>query len=154
MADFGSFVNGVSLKASELNTLFQKTTFAPVMRQSAIVNAAASSSAFYFRVNKVIVCTINFLANSAGTASNQVEIDLPVTASSGAARVIGHGFYFNFGAANPISLIRVVRISTTRIAFLSETATTMTQYLGLTNGPAITIASNDRVFCSFAYEAA
>lgn len=152
MATFGTFVDAVSLKASELNTLFQRTAFNPVMRQSNTISQ--SGAAFYFQVNKVVVCTINFIAGSTGTAGNQVELDLPVTSSSGASRVIGYGYFFDFGAANPVRILRVVRISTTRVAFLTETATTMTQYLGLTNGPAITIASNDRVFCTFAYEAA
>jgi hypothetical protein len=153
VATFGTFVDGVSLKASELNDFFISTSVVPTLRQNVTITGIAGNSISYFVVNKVVYGFFRAGGNSAGTAGNRIEVDLPVTAASSSVRVIGSGF---FRDASPVSVrvVRIVQVSTTRMAFLTDTATSLTSYLGTTNGPAVTLAANDYVCGSFVYEAA
>lgn len=153
MATYGTFVNGVSLKASEANDFFTEVAFTPVLRQSNVITAGNRNGA-YFQVNKLVICSFLFGAGGPGTGSNRIELDLPVTAASSSVEVIGQGFYFDAGAADPIILFRIVQFSTTRAAFLTDSGTSMTSYLGLANGPAITVANTDALLGTFIYEAA
>ena len=153
MAGFGTFVDDVSLKASELNTFFATTSFSPQITQSNTVSMAGQAQGHYFRVNKVVVCTVNALCASTGTGGNRIELTLPVTASSSSVRTIGYGYLFDFSGVG-VRLMRAVQFSTTRAAFLTGNATSLTSYAGLTNGPAFTVGDNDRFFCVLQYEAA
>mgnify|MGYP000293565503 CR=1 FL=1 len=154
MATFGTFVDGTSLKASELNDLFRQKSDAsgtPVY-QSGIVTQGAGSLR-YFTVAKFVIGFFYASISGAGTAGNRIEAALPVTAASSSVRVIGSGL-FRDNSPLGFRAIRVVQYSTTRMAFLTDTATSLTSYLGTTNGPAVTLANNDQLFGSFIYEAA
>lgn len=154
MAEYGTFVDGVSLKASELNNFLVATSFTPVIRQS-IAITLSSSRARYFKVNKTVFCLVEAAFSSGGGPNNEVLFDLPVTAKSNSMRIIGQGRYFDSGAADPFFLLRAVQFSTTRVAFLKDTSTSLTGYLGLTaGGAAITIANGDSMALSIVYEAA
>lgn len=153
MATFGTFVNGVPLKASELNDFFKVTTSLPTIRQSNTVTLNANAQGRYFQVNKTVLYGFYGQCESAGTVGNRIEVDLPVTAATNSVRVIGTGFFKDSSAVDCL-LVRVVQVSTTRAAFLTEQTNSLTAFLGQTNGPAITLASGDILSCTFQYEAA
>jgi hypothetical protein len=154
MATFGTFANGVSLKAVELNDFLVWTSFTPVLRQSATVATVASGRVGrYASVNKLIYVNYNMQANGAGTASNRFEVDLPLTAVSSSGRVAGFGVFFDASSSTIYQIIPVL-VSTTRFAFITSSATSLTSYLGTTNGPAITLAVSDQLQFSVVYEAA
>lgn len=145
-------MDGVSLKASEANDFFKWTSFTTVCRQS---NAITADQSFgkYAQVNKTVIYVFRFRAGGAGTAGNRIEIDLPVTAASSSVRVIGSAL-FNDQSASDWITCNAVQFSTTRLAFLTNTGTSLTSYLGTTNGPAITVAINDFLGGVVSYEAA
>lgn len=153
MATFGTFVDGNSLSASELNSFLGKTNFTPVVTQTVSLDRLAVSYARYFQVNKLVFFQMYFGANSTGTANSRIEFDLPVTASSGSARVIGSGTIFDNSASD---LIRVtaVRVSTTKGAFFTDSSTSLTTYLGQTGGPTLTLSLDDYLYVNVIYEAA
>lgn len=153
MATFGTFVDGVSLKASELNSFFETTSWNPSITQGVGLGEAGGTEGFYFRVNKLVVCRFVALPVNTGTALNRVEINLPVTAASSSVRVIGTCFFFD-ASANTYRHCRVVQFSTTAMAFITETATSLTSYLGNTNGPAVQVTSPDSFRGYAIYEAA
>ena len=152
MATYGTFVDGVSLKASEANDFFEWTVFTPVLRQSNVVSLNQAIGQ-YARVNDVVIAAIFVQANAGGTLNNRIEIDLPVAAASTNRRVIGFGATRD-SSASDFFLVSAVQYSTTRVAFLSNTGTSLTSYVGTTNGPAITLANGDSIQCLLTYEAA
>ena len=162
MATFGTFVDDVSLKASELNGFLKPTLSVPVMRQSNVIlpqpaNATSAPFGVYFQVNKLVIYVWRFQANENsgfGTGGNAIELDLPVTAASNSVRVIGTGFYGDNSASPPFFRMSVVQFSATRARFMTGSATSLTSYLGLTNGPALTVSNNDRFNGVIMYEAA
>lgn len=153
MATYGTFVDDTTLKASELNDFFNSTTFTPVVRQSSSLTLSSASYGRYFRVNQLIFCIVHALPTSSGTAGQRIEIDLPVAAASSSVRVLGAG-YFNNESGNDIYPLAVVQYSTARVAFISEIATTLTQYLGTSGGPNTGLASGDAIGFNIVYEAA
>lgn len=154
MATFGTFVDGDSLKASELNTLLVRTSFTPTVRQSNVMTLGVSNRVgFYQQVNKVVFCQINAVIESSGVSNNRVEVTLPVTAATNSVRVIGHG-YIEDDSANDVLRVAVVQVSTTRAALLAQDSTSLTTYLGQTGGPTFTFAIGDSLGLNFVYEAA
>lgn len=154
MATFGTFVDGVSLKASEINGLFSSVVSLPVIRQPAIVLGRSTVVGRYFIVNKLVFYSFTWATSNTGTANNRIELDLPVTAASNSMRVIGSGIYGDSGASPSNFRVAIVQYSTTRAAFLSETTTSLTTYVGQTNGPGLTLANNDSFSGFIVYEAA
>lgn len=164
MATFGTFVNGVSLKATELNDLLKGTSFTPVIRQSNVVDPLGPTAndapyGTYFRVNQFILYCFRFRSSDtsgSGTAGNVILLDLPVTAASSSMRVIGSGYYFDNNAVAPNRFFhtRIVQYSTTRAAFMTGSATSLTTYLGQTNGPALTVQPSDIFAGILMYKAA
>lgn len=154
MATFGTFVDGVSLKASEINGLFASVESKPVIRQPGIITARSTVVGRYFIVNKLVFYSFNWATSNDGTANTRIELDLPVTAASNSMRVIGQGTYGDFGASPSNFTVAIVQYSTTRAAFLSETTTSLTTYLGQTNGPGLTLGNNDSITGFMVYEAA
>lgn len=153
MATYGTFVNGVSLKAAEVNDFFAWTTFTGVLKQSNTVGASTNRCR-YAKVNKLIHVTFNFTTNGPGTAGNAVEVNLPFNAASASARVSGIGIITDQSTLTSYTVIPVLN-STSTVRFLTSSATSLTSYFGLTNGPAITLANDgDRVNFSMVYEAA
>lgn len=153
MATFGTFVDGVSLKASELNSFLIKTTHTPVVRQSVTITNGSNTRAAYSQVNKMVFYSATIYLTSAGTANNRIEVDLPVTAATNSAFAIGFGNYEDNSATDMFNMV-AVRVSTTRVAFLTNSSTSLTTFLGQTGGPTLTIASPDVLFVTLFYEAA
>jgi hypothetical protein len=153
MATFGTFVDNVSLKASELNDCFKLTSFSPVVRQSVVVDQTNNSKGSYFQVNKIVICSIRCPFQSSGTLNSRIELDLPVTAASSSVRVIGGGRIRDV-TLNDFLLLRAVQISTTRVAFLSDTTNSLSTYLGQTDGPNMQLENGDNLIIYLMYEAA
>jgi hypothetical protein len=153
VATYGTFVDNTTLKASELNNFFVSTTFTPVLRQSSSLPIQSNHYGVYFQVNKLVFCIIHALPTASGTPGQRIEFDLPVTAASSSVRVIGRG-YFNDDSASRVYRLAVVQYSTTRAAFISEDANSLTAYLGTTGGPNTALANADAIGLNICYEAA
>jgi len=152
VATYGTFVDDVSLRASEANDFFAKLTNTTGATQG--VTPAQTGSTLYFVVNKLVYGFGRRLFTGAGTASSAIEITLPVTASSGSFRVIGGGLFSD--QVNDLRYrLAVVKTSTTKAQFLSETGTSLTNRFG--NNPGVTIQAGQfgaGLYFSFCYEAA
>jgi hypothetical protein len=153
MATYGTFVDDTTLKAAELNDFFPSVSVVPVLRQPSSVTITAARYAKYFVVNKTVFYVAHMILFAGGTGGQRIEVDLPVAAASSSVRVIGHA-YINDDSANRIYRCSVVQFSTTRAAFLSNDATSLTAYLGTSGGPNIALANNDVVSINICYEAA
>lgn len=151
MATYGTFVDGVSLKASEVNDFFVWTTFTGVLKQGVTV-ATSSNASRYARVNDLIHVCYSLKSGGLGT-TGAIEVDLPITAVSAAARTVGFGIFFDSDTSTTYSIVPALN-STTTVRFLTSSATSLTSYLGLANGPLITLANNDELQFSIVYEAA
>jgi hypothetical protein len=157
MATFGTFVDGVSLKAAEFNQLLVSVSSTPVIRQSNLVSTNTSlTQGKYFLVNKLVIYNFRWVSgvSGTGTASNRIELDLPVAAASNSMRVIGSGYYIDQSESPSAFRMAIIQFSTTRAAFLSETTTSLATNIGQTNGPAVTIAPTDSFVGTIMYEAA
>jgi hypothetical protein len=154
MATYGTFVDDVSLKFSEVNDFFTAQTEPfPVLTQGVSVTYANDRLMAYYKVNKFVNGNFFFNVTGTGTLGSRIEVSLPVTAASSSVRLIGEALISDISALQ-YRVCRIVRISTTRMAFLTDSATSLTTYLGQTNGPNIRLASNDILLGSFRYEAA
>lgn len=153
VATFGTFVDGVSLKASELNSLLVSTTFTPVIRQSSSLTVTDAFGR-YQKVSNTVLCQAFFQVFANGVANNRIEFDLPVTAATNSVRVIGSGYIFDAGSTNVLR-VAVVRFSTTKAAFLGGLSNSLTNYLGLSAAtPTITLEAGDFFGFTIQYEAA
>lgn len=154
MATFGTFVDGASLKASEINTLLVSTTFTPVIRQSASLTLR-ETYAVYQKVSNTVLCQFaGEIFSSAAVANNRIEFDLPVTAATNSVRAIGSGFIYDAGSTDILRVV-VVRISTTRAAFIGNLNVSLTAYLGESSvTPTITLEPGDLFSLNIQYEAA
>lgn len=153
MATYGTFVDGFTLSAAELNTMYSRTSFTPELFQPSSLTLDSSSYGYYTQVNKIVHCAVYVEGFSAGTANNRIEVALPVTAASGSDRVLGVGYCFDSSAIN-IFRVACLRVSTTRVAFLADASTSMSTYLGQTGGPTFTFDDNDTVSFNIWYRAA
>lgn len=152
MATFGTFVDNTTLKASELNGFLDLVLFEPVLRQSSAI-ATGVDNGYYWRVNKLVCAAFWTGIDGTGTAGQPILVDLPVTAATNSFRVIGTGV-FQDSSANNMRLLRVVQYSTTRAAFLTAEATSMTAYFGAANGPNTAVGIGDNLQFTITYEAA
>lgn len=136
MATYGTFVDGNTLKASEANDFFKKVTVSTGITQG--VTPGQSTQTKYFVVNKLVVVVGRAQFSGGGTPGSAIEMTLPVTASSGAFRVIGAATYNNV-VGDLQYVLSVVKTSTTKAQFLSDAGTSLTDRFG--NNPAVTIQS-------------
>ena len=152
MATYGTFVNGVSLKAAEANDFLKWTAFTGVLKQS-VTLGTGTNRCRYARVNDLVIVSMYFTVLGAGTANNRIEINLPITASTTSSRTIGFGSLRDQSALTTYLAVPVLN-STTTMVFLSSSATSLTTYVGMTNGPALQLAADDQVQTTIVYEAA
>jgi hypothetical protein len=153
MATYGTFVDGVSLKAAEANDFLSWVSFTPSATQGGAAIGVDVAIGRYAVVNKLVMCHFVIDFNGTGVAGNRIEVTLPITALSSSARVIGTGYFWDASATDIIRAVPL-QYSTTKVAFLTNTGTSLTSYLGTTNGPAVTIADNDFLSALIFYEAA
>jgi hypothetical protein len=152
MATFGTFIDGATLKATELNDLFKSTQFLPVVSQPASITSTVRFGK-YQQVNKLVFYQMSLRLTNPGTSNTRIEVSLPVTAATNSERVIGFGFIED-DSANDVLRVAVVRVSTTKVAFLAEGSTSLTTYVGQTGGPTLTLESGDDISLNIVYEAA
>jgi hypothetical protein len=154
MATYGTFVDDVSLKFSEVNDFFTAQTEPfPVLTQGVNVTYGNDRLMAYYKVNKFVHGNFYLNATTSGTLNSRIEVSLPVTAASSSVRLIGEALIYDISAVS-YRICRIVQISTTRMAFLTDSATSLTTYLGQTNGPNTRLALNDILWGSFRYESA
>lgn len=152
MATFGTFVDNTTLKATELNGLLDLVLFTPVLRQSSSISLS-SEDGYYWKVNKLVCATFECIVSGTGTAGQEILLDLPVAAATNSVRIIGTGVFLDSSASN-VRLIKAVQYSTTRVAFFTNEATSMTAYFGAAGGPNTAVGSGDFLRATIAYEAA
>jgi hypothetical protein len=152
MATYGTFVDEVPFTAAEANDFLTWIPYdastSVTQNNSTVTNA--NYNAKYALVNKLVYYYLRFAVNSLASAG-ELLVGLPVTASSGAARVSGSGFVRD---ASTTDLIRVacVRTSTTKFALMTDSGTSLSAYLG--TNPTLTLTNSDEIFVSIVYEAA
>ena len=145
MATFGTFVSGQVLTAAELNTAGEFQTYTPTWTQSATITKTVNW-ARYTQLNKFVYVSMKMTASSAGTASNNILVGLPVTASAnnwslGTAQIVDE-------SATPdllTPLLVVYNSSTTATFYQTQVA----QAIPFRE----TIASGDILYAQFVYEA-
>lgn len=150
MATYGTFVDGTTLKASELNDFLTSITITPVISQPSTLNGTRAGR--YFKVNKFVFYQFYQAFSVSGTANNAIQVDLPVTAATNSVRLIGSGYYYV--ASTDIIPISIIRTSTTKASFLTDLSTSLSTFLGQTGGPTLTVASGDAISGCVYYEAA
>lgn len=154
MATYGTFVDGVSLKASEVNDFLVWTSFSGTGRFKQSGNMLLSTSYLkYARVNDLVFVNAHAVFSSSGTANNAIEFVLPVTAADGSQKVLGSA-YIEDDTANDVLRLVPVSVSTTAVRFLADDSTSLSTYLGQTGGPTFTIESGDSMSLNIVYEAA
>jgi hypothetical protein len=153
MATYGTFVDAVTLKASEANDFLVWKTFTPVIRQPSSLSFTGSGPNRYCQVNKLVIAVFTFGPSLTGTSNTRIEIDMPVTAAAGSGFVIGGGYFIR---SSPFDIIRItaVQFSTTRIALYSDAANSTTAYFGTTAGGGTTTAGGDSYKVVVMYKAA
>jgi hypothetical protein len=152
MANPFPFVAGNVLTAAELNGIGEAwTSYTPAITQGVAITKTVDY-AKYTRVNKFVVVSVALNCTSAGTASNTIQITLPVAsvAAAGAfGQTFGAGGFYDLSTTQQYNL-------TAQLA-----GTTIIGLYGNGSGgslfgqfPAVTIASGDRVFFNAIYEVA
>lgn len=153
MATYGTFVDSVPLQAAELNTFLKWSEWSAVVTQSVTLTVTGGWSR-YAVVNKSVFVVGHFVfsTSTSGTASNPIEVNLPLAAVSSSIRAVGGGYYSD-GTSNIIRLVPVLS-STTKLQFLADDGTSLTNRLGV--NPAITAGSSpaDALSFNIMYEAA
>lgn len=125
------------------------TGYTPTLTQSATVTKTVSR-AVYQRVGRLVVVAFSLSATSAGTASNNIQIGLPVAA---AASSVPGGSVWIYDASANINYVGIaVLLSTTTIGAIISGGT---GYAGNVGGVmAAALASGDALLGHVTYEAA
>ena len=131
MATYGTFADGVPLKASELNSLLKWASFSGTTRQSVTLNKGPIGLSRYATVNKTVFVAYHAVFFSDGTEDNPLEVDLPITAATSNIRVVGSGYFNDLSFDGIIYNLRPVLSSTTTLQFLSNTGTSLTSRFGV-----------------------
>jgi hypothetical protein len=150
VATYGTFVDNVTLKADEANDFF-KTVSSTVTASQGVDLTIGNIVSRYYKVNKIIIWVFNCTIATAGTASNNLIVGLPVTASSGSFRCVGFARYFD-SSAGQVYVLTPVKTSTTQIQFYADSGNSLTNRFGIS--PAVTAASPDSIAGWIMYEAA
>lgn len=120
------------------------TSYTPTLTQGVSVSLSANTST-YVQIGKIVVAFINITASSAGTASNEIQVSLPVTAANSTGS-IGSFRYFDAGTAHYVGTCELV--STSVVAMYRDNSSST---LG-SGGP--TVASTDFIHMTIVYMAA
>ena len=152
MATYGTFVDGVSLKAVEANDFLTWTTFTPVLKQSGNLSFSTRTCR-YAKVNKFVIASYYFVISSSGTTGVEIIGDLPVNAVSTSIEACGIGRIFDTSITTNYQPIPVINTTST-FSFISSLSTSLTDYVGKTGVLPIQLASGDEVAAILFYEAA
>jgi len=150
MATFGTFVDGSTLKANELNDFFRVVSSTSVGVSQGVSLSTSNVISRYWMVNKVVFWNFIFTITSGGTISNPIVLNLPVAASSDSFRTVGSARYFLAGAG--VKVLTAVKASTTTLQFYADNGTSLTNRFGVS--PVRTAQNGDNLSGTVVYEAA
>lgn len=127
------------------------STYAPTIDQGATSNIAHTVTwAEWMRIGTTVFFQFNLVVTGTGTAGSPIFVDLPVTASVGTTRHVGHGFIFDGSGGAATSYHGTWQMaSTTQIGMITHASN---NYVGA--GPSFALANNDQLTCSGFYRAA
>jgi hypothetical protein len=141
--------------AAAASPSYTYTTYSPVVYQngtSVAKNNGGGNSCSYVQIGKFVHGKVGVTMTATGTANQFLEIDLPVTANSG-ANLQGYGYLID-SSANLSYPFYCELNGTTKVVFRS-TDSTANKYLGETGSPfTAALATSDQIFINFQYEAA
>lgn len=156
-----TFSAGQYPTAAALNTAFASpfpvgidawTVYVPTLTQSTTVTKTVSV-ARYFKVGRWCWVELNLACTGAGTANAEVDVGLPLTATSYGAgfTALGNGGIFDASAG--IFYNGGVIIATTTAVRISINGST--DYAGRTGGGfAVALAASDQITMGFGYQTA
>ncbi|NDF13036.1 MAG: hypothetical protein EB060_09525 [Proteobacteria bacterium] len=140
------FLNGNVAYLINPSSVWQSYT--PTLTQSATVTFTTNDSQYKLLDNNTVVWQFNLTATSAGTASNAIQLTLPLTAAaSNAYSCVGAALILKNSGALIYSSVAALS-STTAMRFFSGSGTSA-NYVGIT--PAITLASGDQIAGTITY---
>lgn len=124
------------------------TAYTPTLTQSVTVTKTVTY-AKYMKVGRLVVAQVYLAITSAGTASNNIVIGLPVTAAGPTFLNVGTGWIVNGG----LRYKGTVELASTTTVFLRPTNTTTTGVLG---GDTLTaaLAAGNEINLTATYESA
>ena len=139
--------SGQVLTAATLNTIGAVwVDYTPTLTQGATITKTITN-ARYCQIQKSVFVQVYLIASSAGTASNQLVIGLPITARNSFGTVNGIAQLYD-ASTNLMYVCTAYQNTTTTMSFIYQTGNPF----GIS--PAITIASGDQLQFSIVYEAA
>jgi hypothetical protein len=141
----GTWSAGDILTAADLNAIGVWTAYTPVLSQNG-TRTATVNYAEYSQINKLVFCNVDLTCTTTGSASNAINVTLPVTATSSVSA--GTGLFYD-SSGTDVQVLSVLS-GTTQVSFYSDTSTT--NVLGVT--PNVTLGNNDVISFSIVYEAA
>lgn len=155
MAKYGTFTNGSVLTAAEANDFLVPNSVSPILWQTNPMTMT-NSVGLWYRVNKLVFYTFTSQVAPGDTpvAGSPIIINLPSSGAVSTTRCVGSAVFIDKGTPDVYRLLRCVKLPANQVAFLSSTATSLTSYLGTTNGPAVTLAVGDVIQGSIVYEGA
>ncbi len=153
MASFreSNFAAGQVLTAAELNAGLTYTDYTPTWTQSTTITKTVNF-ARYTQFGKMVHVSVKMTATGSGTATNNIAIGLPVTASANNF-VMGSAMHLDESTANDdIRTFIAVYNTSSSVIFMNTASFNGThQYFGVNQS--ITIASGDVMWMSLIYEA-
>ena len=140
------FVNGNAAYVLNPSSVWQ--SFTPTLTQSANVTFTTTESSYKLLDNNTVTWAFVLTCSSAGTASNVVQLTLPIAAAwSGAYSAVGDAVILDLSTALSYTCVAALN-STTTVRFFSGTGTAA-NYFGAT--PAVTLASGDVISGTITY---
>jgi hypothetical protein len=172
MATFGTFVAGQTLTAAELNTAGVWAGYTPTWTQSVAITKTVNW-ARYMQLGKFVQVSIKMTSTGAGNADNKILVGLPVAASAN-NYIVGRMAFLDasgttvvqtsidayYESSTTVGFAPAFTVSGGRLEYIAAGAQGTTTRFGqnFTDGSGgsrtgLTVASNDIIFCQFAYEA-
>ena len=152
MANPFPFVAGDVLTAAELNAIGETwISYTPAITQGVGITKTIDY-AKYTQVNKIVVVSIAVRCTSAGTASNVINITLPVASVAAAGsfgQTFGAGGFYDASTTQQYNLTAQLNGATIISLYGNSSGGSLFGQF-----PAVTVANDDRIFLIAVYEAA
>jgi hypothetical protein len=139
----------------QTNTLDGFLSYTPTLTQSVAVSKTITY-ARYFQFNKLVFVNFQLVVTSAGTASNQIKVSLPVTAASydNIFTGVGTGSLYDASSAQVFPAMLVMfGLSDVSLTTTLSVRNNGTQYLGISDFTAA-LNNGDYIAGSLCYQAA
>lgn len=144
---YGNLVTNMSSSISTTGGVW--TDYTPTLVQSSAV-AKTVVLARYFQFQKMVIATVVLNITGSGVSANAVNIGLPVAARVNVNQIVGSGYIYDNGGANP-------QFTYNCSAYLSSTTSFLSLYQAGSpwgSNPSIALANGDQVAFVLTYEAA